>query len=239
MKHWTIAACLAALSTTAFGQVAAPIAAVAIPAADAVLPRNTPVSLSLNETLNTKSANTRKGSTFTLSVVNSVQLGGYIVIPRGAKAVGTVVWRTGKGAFGKSGKMEISLDYIDVGDQRIAIEGHHREEGEGNADATMATFVFLSMLGSGLITGHSAEIPAGREFAAWTREDVPVRLPGGAALPPRPAAAGIVAPPALPASSGVLVATLPASTRRVPTPEQDAAPPHVGNSHVRCLTCRQ
>lgn len=226
MKRWALPVLAAAISSALTAQTTAPIRAVAIEQASTTLPRNTPVLLSLNETLNTKSSRTRAGNTFTLSVARNVLLGHYIVIPRGAKAVGTVTWRTRKGGFGKSGKMEISLDYIELGDQRIALEGRHREEGEGNSTATVGTFVFVSMLGSGLITGHSAEIPAGRELTAWTKEDVPVQLPVPAAgpLPPVP-------------SGAILATPLPDAARMAGTRTR-ANSSAFGNRHVRCDTCR-
>jgi hypothetical protein len=229
--------CLAA-SPTAFAQSAPPLTATVVQPAGTILPRNTPVSLTLNETLNTKSRNTRKGSTFALSVEQGVRLGPYIVIPRGSKAMGTVLYRTGKGAFGKSGKLEVSFDYIEVGDTRVPIEGRHREEGEGNSTATVATFVFVSMLGSGLITGHSAELTAGQRFTVWTKEDMPVQLPAQdtlvAAGPPGNWAPALVAPPSTP---GVLVATpLPSARRRQAVADQRS--PAFGNGRVRCVTCR-
>lgn len=226
MKTWTVAVLVAALSSAAVGQTPGAIPAVAAPLSATVLPRNTPVALTLNETLNSKSRQVRAGHTFTLSVARNVRLGSYIVIPRGAKAVGTVTWRTGKGGFGKSGKMEVSLDYIEIGDERIALQGTHREEGEGNSGATVATFALVSMLGSGLITGHSAEIPAGRELTAWTKEDVPVQLPGPAAgfSPPVP--------------SGVILATPLPDAARMAGARSRANTSEFGNRHVRCDTCR-
>jgi hypothetical protein len=61
------------------------------------------------------------------------------VIPRGTPAMGEVTWRTGKGAFGKSGKLEFSLRYIDLGGQHIPVTGDFRQEGEGNTLATGVT----------------------------------------------------------------------------------------------------
>lgn len=200
----------------------APIVAVA-PAAGPILPRNTPVVLALNETLNTKSSRTKVGNTFTLSVAHNVKLGRYIVIPRGSKATGTVLWKTKKGGFGKSGKMEIALNFVEVGDQRIALEGHQREEGEGNSSATVATFVFLSMIGSGLITGHSAEIPAGREITAWTKEDVPVILPDSVAANS-------------PDANGIVATLPPELAKKASTPEISRVP--FGNGRMRCVTCQ-
>lgn len=71
-----------------------------------VLPRNTPVYLTLNDTLSTRSKAVKAGQTFTLSVSRNVRLGQYIVIPRGSRAIGTITSRTKKGGFGKSCKME-------------------------------------------------------------------------------------------------------------------------------------
>lgn len=218
MKRFTIALLAASLPFSVQAQV--PIQAVASQAST-ILPQNTPVYLKLNDTLSTRSKAVKAGQTFTLSVSRSVRLGQYIVIPRGAKAIGTITWRTKKGGFGKSGKMEVSLDYVEVGDQRIPIEGKHREEGEGNSTATVATFVFVSMLGSGFITGHSAEIPAGHEFTAWTKDDVPVQLPG--------------AEPAGVPVAGVVIASLPASAAM---PATAPLPHEFGNRHVKCDTCR-
>jgi hypothetical protein len=205
-----------------------------------VLPRNTPVYLTVNETLNTKSRRTKKGSTFALSVEQPVRLGRYVVIPRGAKALGTVVYRTGKGAFGKSGKMEVSLDHIEVGDTRIPIEGRHREEGDGNSTATIATFVFVSMLGSGLITGHSAEIPAGQRLTAWTKEDMPVQMPPEEVAQPGPSPvyhqpSTLTASPTPP---GVLLATPLPGSRPQPAAATVSARTDFGNGRIRCLTCR-
>lgn len=220
-----LSVCIAGLPAPGLSQDSAPIPAVAVEQAGVVLPRNTPVFLTLNETLNTKSSRTKRGNTFTLSVARDVLLGRYVVIPRGSRATGTVVERTKKGGFGKSGKIEISLDYIEVGDRRIAIEGRHREEGEGNSSATVATFVFLSMLGSGLITGHSAEIRAGQEFPAWTKEEVPVQLLDGGAIEPVLAAGGLVARPRKDA-------------RPVVNTVSAAEEERFGNARIRCSTCR-
>lgn len=205
------------------GDAQAPPGLVALPPAPAaaVLPRNTQVLLRLDQTLTTKNKRaTKKGETFTLSVARNVLLDGYVVIPRGSKAVGSIPWRTGKGAFGKSGKIELSFDYIEVGEQRIAIAGRHREEGDGNSAATIGTALFLSVIGAGLITGRSAEIPQGREFTVWTSEEVAVSFAGARA--PGTAGAGLVAA-AAPAVE--------ASGRR--------RNPEFGNARVRCDTCRR
>ena len=144
--------------------------------AQTMLPANTEVVLSMNEDLTTKGGSIEEGSMFNLTVASDVKLGEMVVIPRGSRGAGEVTWKTGKGAFGKSGKMDIELRYVEVGGQRIPVEGKYRQEGEGNTVATIGT-VLLAGVFAGFVTGKSAKIPRGRELSARTTVDVPVALP--------------------------------------------------------------
>jgi hypothetical protein len=195
------------------------------PQAQNVLPKNTQVFLRLEEPLTTKSGRQKKGDTFALTVARSVVLRDHIVIPRGSRAQGKIIWQTRKGGFGKSGKMELAFEHVEVGDLQIPISGKHREEGEGNSDATVGTFVFLSMLGAGLITGHSAEIPAGKEFVAWTTEDTPVAFPMAESAQ------------ALEAKAVGVLAAVPVPKKAAST-QSAKRPAPAKNKHVWCVTCR-
>lgn len=157
------------------------------------LPANTEVTLSMNDDLTTKGGKIEEGTTFALTVTHDVLLGGFVVIPQGTRGIGEVTWKTGKAAFGKSGKMEVELRYLELGGQRIPIEGKYRQEGEGNTVATVGTVVVAGVFGA-LVTGKSARIPKGRELSARTREPIPVILPAGVIMPPQGAIA--VAPSA-------------------------------------------
>ena len=229
MKALLAAVLVATMAAPGFAQQQPMLLAVPV-SAGAVLPKNTQVVLSLNEALSTRSKRQKQGDTFDLTVARNVMFRGYVVIPRGARAIGHISWQTRKGAFGKSGKMELAFDYVLIGDMQIPITGRHREEGEGNGDAVTATFVFVSVLGSGLITGHSAEVPAGKEFVVWTSDDTPVNLP---ATMPAPAVGLVVQSP--PVIAGALDA--------VAVPVKKAAAPPLppkpfGNGKIRCTTCR-
>lgn len=217
----------AALASPAIAQAPPALEAIAAPVAGTVLPRNTPVVLSLNQTLNTKSKSTKVGERFAMTVSRHVKLDGFIVIPRGTKGVGRVTYRTKKGGFGKSGKIEIELEHIEIGDLIIPITAKQRVEGEGNSTATIGTFVFLSMLGAGLITGHSAEIQQGTEITAWTDEDIPVVFP-----------TNIVAAPLSPSVVGDAITAAPTAEMRTAArlpPRRDFRM----NSSVVCETCRR
>lgn len=137
------------------------------------LPANTEITLRLDQELSSKRM--KEGQQFNLSVASDVVIGNYVVIPRGTLAKGVIAYRTGKGAFGKSAKMEIDLTEIILGDRHIPITGHYRQEGEGNTGATVGTAVAAGVFAA-FVTGRSAVFPQGREFKAFTREAIPVAL---------------------------------------------------------------
>jgi hypothetical protein len=107
--------------------------------------------------------------------------------------VGRITWLTSKGAFGKSGKMDIALDYVEVGGRRVDVQGTYRQEGEGNTVATVGGVVLAGIF-AGFITGKSARIPQGRELTAHTKADLPVALPAGATMAPVALPATVPAP---------------------------------------------
>ena len=173
------------------------------------LPANTEIAMTMNEDLTTKGGRIDEGHMFRMTVSQDVKVGNFIVIPRGTPAVGEVTWLTGKGAFGKSGKMEVDLRYIDLSGRRIPVTGHYRQEGEGNTVATVAGVIAVGVF-SAFITGKSARIPQGRELKAYTSEALPVALPVASAVATAPTQAQPVpaAAPALPVvAPGVTVAT--------------------------------
>lgn len=174
-----------------------------------VLPTNTEIPMTMNEDLTTKGGRIEVGHMFRLTVSQDVRLGEYVVIPRGTPAIGEVTWLTGKGAFGKSGKMEVDLRYVDLNGRRIPVSGHYRQEGEGNTVATVAGVVAVGVFAA-FITGKSARIPQGRELKAFTSEALPVALPAKPAATPAPVHAPSMpaeTPSTPPIAPGVSLAT--------------------------------
>jgi hypothetical protein len=183
-----------------------------------VLPANTELTLSMNQEVSTKGKRWNEGDTFDLTVTHNVMLGNYVVIPRGSRGVGRITWLTNKGAFGKSGKMEIDLEYVEAGGRRIPISGHYRQEGEGNTVGTVAGVVAVGLF-AGFVTGKSGRIPQGRELTARTKEDLPIAFAGPA---PVVTSAPIVAQP-LPAQPAAPPVAAPTSTPLAPATVQPAA----------------
>lgn len=149
----------------------------ASPRPDAFLPAGTEIALKMTETVTTKGNGWAEGDQFNLSVASNVMLGDYVVIARGTKARGRITWLTSRGAFGKSGKMDVELEYLEMRGRRINLDGTYRQEGDG---ATLATVggVVLAGVFAGFITGKSGIIPQGRELMATLESDLPVDLPG-------------------------------------------------------------
>lgn len=182
-----IGAGVAMLSSAALSQVAAPVA----PAVQAVpvtvvsvqqpsaatngslLPSNTDVWLTLDKELTSKGA--KVGDTFDLKVSRDVMLGNYIVIPKGTPAKGHISWRTGKGAFGKSAKMEFDLDSLALNGRTIPVAGHYRIEGQGNTGAAVGAVVAVGVFGA-FVTGHSATATQGSEWKAATKEPIAIQV---------------------------------------------------------------
>ncbi len=135
------------------------------------MPANTAVVVRFNDEVSSKKM--KEGETFNLSTVSDVVYRGYVVIPRGSRATGQITWRTGKGAFGKSGKMDLEINGIDVEGGRINTTGKFRQEGEGNTVATVGA-VWVAGPFAALVTGKSAVVPAGREVTIYTREPVTI-----------------------------------------------------------------
>lgn len=146
---------------------------------NAILPANTEVLLRMAEEVTTKGEAWKEGDTFRLTVARDVKLGGYVVIPAGSPASGKITWLTSRGAFGKSGKMDIELVSVDVDGRIILLNGTYRQEGEG---ATMATVggVLLAGVFAGFITGKSGRIPEGRELMAKTEAPLVLALSASA-----------------------------------------------------------
>lgn len=212
-----IAVAMLATSTTSFAQAAPAIAENAEAQATmrqlSVAP-NTEIVVTPNDTVTTKGKQVKEGFKFTIATVFDVMQDGYIVIPKGTRGEGTVTWMTNKGAFGKSGKMEVSFDWLELGGRRVALTGTHRQEGEGNTGATVGTAVAVGVF-SAFVTGRSASITNGQQLRARTAEPLSFMVPSNT---PRVVTGTLMqAPVATPVAATPAATLAPAAT---PAPTQ-------------------
>ena len=172
------AAFMLATALPVAAQQAAPLPvqhSAATPVGNAVLPANTEILLKMSQEVTTKGRSWDEGDTFKLSVVKDVMLGDYVVIPAGTPAFGRITWLTSKGMFGKSGKMDVELEHLELGGREIRLDGTYRQEGEGNTLATVGG-VLVAGVFAGFITGRSGRIPEGRELTATTEEPIELAI---------------------------------------------------------------
>lgn len=229
-----VAAC--ALPGVAFAEDVRP-AAMAIPAPDTagdtaiVLPARTELVLRLDEEVASDRA--RVGQSVGVSVARDVIVDGAVLIPRGTAGVGAVTYRSGKGAFGKSGKLDIELRSIEIGGRSIPVVGRYHAAGDGRTGETIGTIIVGGVVAGAFVTGRNAVFEEGRQFTAFTGEAARIARPVVSPrpvvrmakyVPVAPPAANFTRVPAVTASPYVSVAyTAPAAM----APAMPAAPAYV------------
>jgi hypothetical protein len=133
----------------------------------------------------------RVGERIDLEVQDAVLLGGYTVIPAGARAVGEITRRKDSGMWGKAGKLEFKPLHIKVGDRQIRLSATNAtaDKGKAGTAGVIAAVAFLPVAGF-FVKGTSAKIPARTAITAYLDEDVPVTFapaaPAGIVVPASP-----------------------------------------------------
>jgi hypothetical protein len=189
MKFKFLAACgvvACCMSNAAFAQTAAtdtvaatpaaPITAQALPQVGpgSMLPSNTDIWLTLDRKLD--SHDVKVGDPLAFKVARDVMLGNYIIIPRGTPANGRISLRSGRGAFGKSAKLEFEVDTVNLSGHPIPVSGHFRISGEGNTGATIGAVAAAGLIGGVFVKGRSATAEEGSEWKVSTKEPVAIAV---------------------------------------------------------------
>lgn len=133
------------------------------PAVNVVLPVDTVIQVTPVQDIT--SMHMKEGDMQMLQVATDIAQNGVVIIPRGAPVKATVTWRTGKGIGGKSAKFDLTFNSVTVRGQAFALKGKYRQEGKGNTVA--------ALLGSMVISGHSAVMTSGQMVNAFTAEPIP------------------------------------------------------------------
>jgi len=100
------------------------------------VPEGTEVPLLFVDTLS--SATNGEGDRFTLRVDGDVRVGGLIVIKSGSIAVGVVSNAHKRGFMGKAGELNVVLDHVMAGDDRIKLRASKGKTGDAKVGATVA-----------------------------------------------------------------------------------------------------
>ncbi len=157
MKHsrsiaFVLAAAMLALTTLASA------------AGPRVIAEGTEVKLRMLESISSGTA--VAGQRFNLELDEDIRVDGTVVVPRGAKAVGTVTQAKKKGFMGKGGELNVTLDYISVGEERVRLRAAQGKEGTDKVGTTVVLTVLFGPLGL-LKRGHDIEVNSGTVLTAF------------------------------------------------------------------------
>lgn len=141
------------------------------PATKLVLKEGTDVKLKFTDNLSSKTAT--EGDPVNLTLDEDLKVGDVVVAKAGAKAVGTVSNAKKAGMMGKAGELNMRLEHLTAGDQRIRLRGSKGKEGEGKEGATVALTVLFGPIGL-IKHGKNVEIKAGTPLAAYVDQDTPL-----------------------------------------------------------------
>lgn len=192
-KILLVGACAFATSAT-FAQTAQPVTPTAVvtpvaPVAPAtvILPAATAVTFSMDKALASdkrdrvkgdpklpkgKERITNRGEIFYMTVTQDVKAGDRVVIPKGSRGVGEVTLVTGRGGFGKSGKLEVKMNYVEVGANKYLMEGSHLQKGKGRGGAAVAGTIIAGAIAGAFIHGDDADLPLAMELTFHTKEAI-------------------------------------------------------------------
>lgn len=161
----------------AFAQAPSPVPPVAATVASPTsirIPEGTEMLVRFDEGLS--SGRNSQGDKFSISLDDSVDLGGGVILPAGFSGRGEVTAAQKKGFMGQAGELNVRLEYIRVGETRIRLRASKGGEGKGAVGATVALTVLFGPLGL-LKRGHDIEITPGQTITAFVDQDVTLPLP--------------------------------------------------------------
>ncbi len=133
-----------------------------------ILKDGTDVQLKFTQDLNSKTA--AEGDPVSLVLDQDLKLGDVVVVKAGAKAVGTITHSKKAGMMGKAGELNMRLEYLLAGENRVKLRGSKGKEGEGKEGATVALTVLFGPIGL-IKHGKNVEIKNGTPLLAYLDEN--------------------------------------------------------------------
>jgi len=144
-----------------------------------VLPAGTEITVTADQSVSSKTNNS--GDQFDASVAEPVVVGEKVVIPKGAKATGTVTEAKSAGRFKGNAAITVTLSTVRVNGQIYEVKtsdvtqsskgrGKRTAEGAGGGAAVGALIGAIAGHGKGAVIGAAAGAGAGTAGAAMTGE---------------------------------------------------------------------
>jgi len=133
-----------------------------------VLKEGTDVKLKFADDLSSKTA--AEGDPVNLILDEDLKVGDVVVAKAGCKATGTVSNAKKAGMMGKAGELNMRLEHLKVGDERVRLRGSKGKEGQGKEGTAVALTVLFGPIGL-IKHGKNVEVKAGTPLAAYVDQD--------------------------------------------------------------------
>ena len=140
---------------------------------DIEIPEGTAVSLEFLDLLSSASAT--KGQKFNLEVVEDVLVDGVLVAEAGVMAVGTVIDVQKRRMMGRSGDLNLSIDYMLIDGKRVRLRASQSGKGSNKIAATAVLTYLFGPLGL-LKRGKDVEIAQGTSIDAYVDRATTVKI---------------------------------------------------------------
>lgn len=114
----------------------------------------------------------KPGDRVYLEVAQNVSFRGQVIIPAGAPVTAEVTRLQRNGHMGRKGKVEIRLMSAETPSGPVLLTGSAYDEGKSGTAASVATMMFVSIVGGFLIHGTSGELPAGTPVQGYLAQDL-------------------------------------------------------------------
>jgi hypothetical protein len=141
-----------------------------------ILQEGTPVRVQLLQSVSSASAHL--GERVNFRTVEDVLINGTVVIPKGSPVAGNLTEASRRGHMGKSGKLNINIDYVRLPDGgELALRGVEGAKGSGHTRAVAGATIAAGLICWPaapvllLIHGKNAVIPAGQQAIVYTDSD--------------------------------------------------------------------
>jgi hypothetical protein len=151
------------------------------PESSSFLAEDTPVRLRIAQTISSGTAKLNDKVDF--EVVEDIKVGNLVVIPQGGTAIGTVTEARSKKSFGRSGKLNVNIDYVRLanGDKvpLRAVKGGSGGSRTGAMTGAVVATAIVFFPAAPLfffIKGKNIIIPKGTEITAFVAADTPMDL---------------------------------------------------------------
>jgi hypothetical protein len=138
-------------------------------AGEVLLKEGTEVPLKFASDISSKTAS--DGDTVELTLDGDLKVGDVVVAKQGAHAVAVVSNAKRAGMLGKPGELNIQLQHLAAGDNRVRVRGTKAREGDSKTGTAVALTVLFGPIGL-IKHGKEVEVKAGTPLTAFVDQDI-------------------------------------------------------------------